>query len=145
MTFSIEEKGDLKIANRIGNNLILTRSGVFPLKEKDDPSIAVGASMMESDQVTGSNAAFAKARINQIQALPNPKIISERSELIDGLEAYLIEAEGKDADTGNEIYVMQCVIYGPKGYYLFQAFVRKTEQRDYLQTFTAILRSFRRI
>lgn len=142
LTFKVEEFGDLKIANKMGNNIFLTRNGVFPQENPADPLVVVGASFTESWSVPGDKTSFAKNRLMQIKTIPSPKTTSEKQAKIDGLETYIIEAEGKDIDTGQDMYILQGILFTADGYYILQGLVDLSAKPQYAPVFTSVLSSF---
>ena len=145
LTFRVKESGDLNVANKMGNNIFLTRNGVFPLKVKGDPLVIVGSSITQSWSVPGNKKVFAMNRLAQTEILLSPKMMSGKTTKIDGLNAYLIEAEGKHKDTGEMLYIMQCLLFTSDGYYIFQGIVNSTDKEKYHSVFISILNSFNRI
>ena len=145
LTFRVKESGDLHIANKIGNSIVLTHNGIFPPKSKGDPVVIIGSSITQSWSVPGNKKEFAKKRLAQTVILLNPKVTSEKRTKIDGLDAYLIEAEGKDKYTGEKLYIMQCLLFTSNGYYIFQGVVNSLDKEKYHSVFTSILNSFQRV
>lgn len=143
LTFTVEEVGDLRIATRIGNNVLLSRKGVYPDKSPGAPMITIGSSLSENWEVPGNKRAFARARLSQIDVLTRPKISSEELVTIDGISGYLIRAEGTDRDTAGNLYAEQCILFTDHGYYISQALVGAEHKAAYEPRFRKVLESFK--
>ena len=143
-TFRVSESGSLKFANKMGNNVFLTENGVFPRKEKGAPLVIVGASVTHDWQVPAEKALFSNQRLKQTKVLRSPKLIEEKEIKIDGLDGYLIFAEGTDRDTGSAMYVEQCLLFTSEGYYIFQALVDQERMDEFKLDFSEIMQSFKR-
>ena len=145
LTFKVKEDSDLYIAGKVGNSLLLTRNGELPQKNVGEPKVVVGSSVTQGWEVPGDRGIYAKSRLNQTQILTAPKVIVEKEVEIDGLEGYLIEAEGKHKETGEMLFIMQCLLFTSDGYYIFQGMVDSSEKPKYQPVFGSILSSFSRI
>lgn len=144
LSFEVAESGILKFAQRIGNSLLLTEDAVFPQKKPGAALVVVGASLSQNWVVPSTGRSFALQRFNQIDVIRAPKVTDEAKVEIDGMEGYWIQAVGVDKDTGQGMYIEQCVLFTTDGYYLFQAMVDEARKGNFIESFGEILRSFRR-
>ncbi len=144
LTFKIKEDGELNFATKIGNNILLTRKGTFPQKRVDAPLVIAGVSMTSSWNIPEDKKKFAENRLRHTKILVSHKIVSGKEIKIDGMDGYLIEGEGKDKDTLEALYIMQCILFDSGGYYIFQGMVGSNDSKKYRSSFTTILNSFKR-
>lgn len=144
-TFRVEEAGDLKFANKMGTTLILSRNGVFPQRETGTPAILVGSSITEGWDVPKDKGAFARQRLHQTATLKQLEILAEKEIKLNGLDGRLIDAVGRHKDSGERIFIRQCVLFTKAGYYIFQAMVGFDEKDAYDSVFNEIMDSFRRL
>jgi hypothetical protein len=63
---------------------------------------------------------------------------------LDGLEAYELEANATDAQTGRPIRIYQTIAPDPGGYYIIQGIVSLTRATAVVPEFKAVTRTFRR-
>lgn len=146
LSFHVDEAGSLAVAESIGNNLFLTEGGVYPLASEGDPLVVVGASFDPALGRIKDQKALAHKRLSQTKVLSSVKVEAEQSVTIDGLEGYLIYAQGVDADTGAELYLEQCLLFDESGYYyLIQAMVESGRKEELQNAFAAIRNSFKRV
>jgi hypothetical protein len=142
-TFRVSESGSLKFANKIGNNVLLTEDGIFPQKEKGAPVVIVGASITQGWQIPSEKRLFSNHRLKQTNALMSPVIVIEEISIkINGLDGYLIYAEGVDKDTNKAMYIEQCLLFTDDGYYIFQALVDQGRSEEFKSHFSEIMQSF---
>jgi hypothetical protein len=143
LTFRVSESGSLKLAKKMGNNIVLTQNGVFPQKSIKEPFVVVGASMSEKWKMPTDIKEFSHQRLKQIAILKSLTIIKETKIKIDNLDGFLIYAEGTDKKMGADMYVEQCLLFTNDGYYIIQAMVGKNQKKKYSSTFYNILQSFK--
>ena len=120
-TFRVSESGSIKFANKMGNNVFLTENGVFPQKEEGAPLVIVRASISQDWKIPTEKRKFSNQRLRQTKVLLSPTVIEERNIEIDGLDGFLIYAEGVDKESGGDMYIEQCLLFTSDGYYIFQA------------------------
>lgn len=145
LTFRIKEYGDLKIVKKIGNNILLTRNGQFPIESAGDPMVFMGSSISQGWSIPGDKKEFARNRFEKTEIVVKPKVTAEKKAEVDGLSGYMIEAVGNHKETDQKLFVMQCMLFSPDGYYIFQGIVNFMEKEKYNSIFASIVKSFTRI
>lgn len=140
LTFRVKESGSLKIANKVGNNLMLSVDGVIPLKNKSDPIVVVGASMSEDLKIPDVKL-FSHRRLTKTKGLKNLEVLEEKGVKIDGLDGYFISAKGDGAEGIR--YVEQCILVNDDGYYIFVAMAEAGQREKLKNDFRSILYSFK--
>ncbi|OAD18682.1 conserved hypothetical protein, secreted [Candidatus Thiomargarita nelsonii] len=141
VTFRVSEKGKLKISKKIGNSIVLSLNGDFPVRSKDDPLVIVGSSITEAWNITNKKA-YARERLKV--SIKIIEILKEEDVLIDGLEGIKIIAKGQDMKTNHYRLVYHALLYTKDGYYIFQGFSDFKERNEYEAIFGDILESFKR-
>jgi hypothetical protein len=143
LTFRIKETGGLRIATKMGNNLVLTLYGKFPTVAPTDPVFIAGASLTENYTIP-EHALFANKRLKQTQSIKNLEVISEGAVNIDNLKGWKILAKAVDLKTDITMFVYQVLLFNQEGYYIFQGYVDYDEMDKYKEIFETISQSFKR-
>jgi len=143
LTFEISGAGDMKIATKMGNNVILTVSGDFPPKSREEPMVAVGASVSEDWKVPNQKE-FAMERLKLSDFAKGITVLKEEGVTLSGLPGRTILATGSDMQTGKEKFIYHTLLYTEDGYYLFQGVCPLKDKSKFQGIFHKILQSFKR-
>jgi hypothetical protein len=142
LNFTVSEKGDMKLAKRVSNLLIFTRSGSVPKKDIDDSYFIVGPGVnkIETDNPEG----FARSYILENDSVTGIEIEQSNKMTIDSLNGYEIVARGKDKKSGQPMVIYQTVLFVGQDFY-FMIGVSSDRQREaYLTIFREMAGSFKR-
>lgn len=142
LTFTFAEKGELKLAKRIVNALIFTKSGIFPSRALDDPMFIIAPTLSNVD--IDDKEEFAKARVSQTATITNIEIEKLSQIGLDDLNGYEIIATGKDVESGQPMVIYQTILFEDLGYYLMQGLISEKQSQTYLPAFKDMARSFKR-
>lgn len=142
LTFTISNSPKMKFANRMGNNITMTKDGSFPVKNETDPILIAGASISQ-DLVIDNKKSFAIKLVQKIATLKNIEIEEIKNIKIDNLPGYEITARGTDKYHGETNYAYQVILFGDTDYYLIVGIVTADEKADYLPTFRQVAKSFK--
>lgn len=142
LTFRVSPTNDMKVAKVVGNNVLLSKGGVFPAKGIETPIMVVGASASRGLSIPGRKA-FAEARLQKIATLKDVRPTSTAPITIDGLDGIESVGDATDIDTGTAAVVYQVVLFDADGYYGIQGIASKQQGEAQLQTFKQIARTFR--
>ena len=142
LNFTFTEKGEIRLAKRIANSLLYTKSGVFPSKAVDDPLFIIGQALSKLD--IENKEQFAKSRLSQMATITDVEIEQLSQVTVDNLSGYEIFAKGNDKESGRSMFVYQMVLYEDQSYYIMQGLVSSKHGQTYLPVFQEIARSFRR-
>ncbi|HET6889688.1 MAG TPA: hypothetical protein VFH31_01190 [Pyrinomonadaceae bacterium] len=142
LNFTFTEKGEIKLAKRIANSLLYTKSGIFPSKAVDDPLFIIGQTLSKLD--IDDKEQFAKSRLSQTATITEIEIERLSQVTVDNLSGYEILAKGNDTESGNSMVVYQVVLYEDRSYYIMQGLVSAKHGQTYLPVFKEMARSFRR-
>lgn len=140
LTFRVEEAGKFQIAKAMGNMVILTEEGVFPIAEPNDPFVVVAASLTEDWQAPEDLQKFATRRLKQTQEFGNCEIDSLEDWQHPKMRGVLAKASGGGED--GERRLMQGLLVSEDGYYLLQAFCHGEEPEKFEEQFQKIFDSF---
>jgi hypothetical protein len=143
LTFRVSPTNDMKVAKVIGNNILLSKGGVFPAKGIETPLMVIGASASRGLSIPDRKA-FAEARLQKIATLKDIRPTNTAPITIDGLDGFESVGDAADVDTGTAAVVYQVVLFDANGYYGIQGIASKQQGETQLQTFRQIARTFRR-
>ncbi|BAU65411.1 hypothetical protein STA3757_27960 [Stanieria sp. NIES-3757] len=142
LKFTLEETGDLKLAQRLGNSLIYTKNGVFPVKSINDPLFVVAPSVAPQYQELED---FAHQRLFKTDNLTEIEIETGNKIVINNLDGYEIIAVGKDIRFKNPVAIYQVILSDQNAYYyLMQGQVDTRYNSQYLPIFKKLARCFQR-
>lgn len=143
LTFTVQPAGDFKIAKVLGNTMILTRHGEFPVKEPGQPVYLVGASASRGLPIPDRRA-FAVDRFQKIVAISEVTAGEPKGISIDGLDGLQIVGSGTEQRSNVRMAVHQVMLFDEDGYYLLQGMAAEDCRDEYLAVFSKIAESFRR-
>ena len=142
LDFSVSEKGDLRLAQRLVNSLLYTKGGIFPSEDVDDPAFIVGQSLSKIG--VDKKEEFAKSRILQTATITEIEIEQSNQITIDGLSGYEVVARGKDTKSGQVMLIYQIILFEDQSYYILQGIVSGKQRETHLPTFKEMAGSFKR-
>jgi hypothetical protein len=143
LPFTLEEKGALKISNRVANALLLTEGGLQRVLQPGEPLLVAAASLSEVD--LGDLAAFAEARLRQTEQLTGPWTSSGRGVELEGLAGWELEGQATEKKSGQVLAFYQLVVAdGPRNYLIVQAMVDPARAAELLPQFRAVGYSVRK-
>lgn len=142
LNFTFTEKGEIRLAKRIANSLLYTKSGVFPSTALDDPLFIISQALSQLD--LDDKEQFAKSRLSQTATVSDIEIEQLSQVTVDSLNGYEILAKGNDRESGNSMLIYQMVLFENQSYYIMQGLVSSKQRPTYLPVFKEMARSFRR-
>ncbi len=142
LTFTISNSPKMKFANKMGNNVTMTKDGSFPAKNETDPILIAGASISQG-LVINNKKSFAIKRVQQIATLKDIKIMDIKKITIDNLLGYEIMAKGTDKKLEGTNYVYQLILFGESDYYMILGMVTAADKTEYIPTFRQIAMTFK--
>ena len=143
LPFALEPGSRLKIARRMGNMLLLNRSGTMMPAAAGEPLYVVGASL--SEVAIGDLQRFAEQRARQTAEIANLRSLSGRRLKVDGLDAYEIVADASDLRSGQPLRFYQAIALDGGGYFMFQGLAGVGSAAEYVGEFRRLTDSFRRL
>ena len=142
ITFRVKETNSLKIANKMGNNLILTLNGVFPKLDKEEPSSIVAASYFTTDDISDYTN-FTKERLFKSGHLKGVRIIYQKKLEINGIASVNLIASATDIKTKEDRFLHFTMIYTDDSYYIIQSECSLSDQKLYQIEFEQLMNSFK--
>lgn len=141
--FSVEAQGGLKLAQqRLLNTLLYTVDGIVPAQSVEQPLFVAGMSI--SQQLILNPKEFSERRVFATESVVSIGVVDAQPVMIDGLSGYEIVTQGKDRATGQPVTLYQVTLFDETIYYVMQGLIGGRRATDYLGTFRAMARSFKR-
>lgn len=142
LPFHVDAGSRLKVAQRMGNTLVLTPSGSMARTSAQEPLYVIGPSVGRAPLDNLQH--FAEQRAQQTVEISGLRAMRGRNLKVDGLEAYEILADANDLRSGLPLRFYQVVAPDPGGYFIFQGLVGSDIAAEYLPEFQRLTASFRR-
>lgn len=140
--FAIKPVAPFKYAHALGQTLVLTPEGEFPLKDPQTPSLVVGLSVTLGP-IPGDHRAYAEQRIRQVANIKDTRIERSKPIKIAGLDGYATVATGTHApgnDAPRTLY--QVMLFDPDGYALILGSTPTQSRRTTLPIFERMAKTF---
>ena len=143
LTFQVEEAGKFRVAEVMGNTIILTEEAVFPMEEPGAPVVVVSASISEDWAGPDDLLAFATKRAKETKGFEKSEIVSSEKWAHAGLEGVVTRATG-GGDDGDR-FLQQGLLLSDDGYYILQALCQEDDRVDLKVSFRKIFDSFKTV
>lgn len=143
LAFRVTPSGELRLAKRVGNVLVLSETGEIDPGEPGQAILAVGGSLSDVD--VGSLKDFSMDRAARTDHFTRLRNVSGRELKIDSLPGYELVAEANDVKTDKPVGLYQVILVDGRTYYLAQGFVESGRARDLLPVFRGVTSTFRRV
>jgi hypothetical protein len=148
LTFSFQPAGDLQIAGRVSNTVMLTKHGVKPPIPAADPLMVLGSALSTRGssfaQLSGENlAAFSRLRLRQTTQVTGLTETSGTLKTLAGQPSFELVATGYDLKTRTPLTVYQVIVSTNETYYILQGLVSQTSAPKYLPIFRAVADSLK--
>jgi hypothetical protein len=142
LSFSVNLEAPFEIAKVMGNNLLISPNGQFPVKDDNIPIMVVGISVAEDLNIENRKK-FAERRIQKTPTVKNITIQQSTPTTIGLLTGYSTIAEGKSENTAKPMTIYQVLLYDSSGYCLIQGVTPSAKKEEYLPIFKEVAKSFR--
>lgn len=143
LLFRVSPTEKLKLARRVSNMLMLTESGTTGSVGPDEALYVVGNSV--GDAGISNLQAFAEARARQTAQLKDIRNVAGGVTKVDGLEAYELVADARDASTGTAMKLYQVIMPDVGGYFIVQGQISARRAGELLPEFRRVTATFRRV
>ncbi len=143
LIFGIEPAGKLKIARRVGSNLLFSKDGIFPPRSPTEPILTIGPSMSK-DMAIPDKKDFSVQRVKAVTALRNVAVTEVTPITIDGLRGYEILATADDKKSGTKLIVYQVTLFEKTDYFMMLGLAPGSEKKTYVSVFRATTKTFKR-
>lgn len=128
-------------AKTIGQTLILSPGGKFPLKDENMPFMVLSLSTVKELAIPDKRA-FAESRVIQTATIKNIKVDKSSPVKIGTLSGFTTLAEGKGEYASTPLTIYQVVLFDVSGYYLILGVVPLANKDMYLPIFEKIAKTF---
>ena len=142
LAFVVAPSEPFAIAKVIGQNMILTPGGRFPVVSEQDPILVVGRSV--SAPAAADRKAFAEHRIRKTARVSDVMIERTSPVVIDGLSGFVTHATAVGQGAATPLTLYQVILFEPGGYYVVQGVSPAVTQAEHLPLFEAMATSLRR-
>jgi hypothetical protein len=142
LQFRVTPTSRLKVAGRVNNLLALSETGTMTPAKSDAPLYFVGHSF--GPAAIADLREFSAARLGQTTRTRGITDITGRRTMLDGLEAYELEANATDAGSGRPVHIYQVIAPDSGGYYIIQGFVSPARAAEVVSEFKRVTATFRR-
>jgi hypothetical protein len=141
LPFRMTPTATLKLARRVSNMLMFTESGTPGTPGATEALYIAGHSIGQGH--IGDLRAFSETRARQTTAARGVTNFSGRTLLLEGLDAYELEADASDARSGRAMRLYQVIIPDQTGYFILQGFIRADRAAEIVPEFKALTARFR--
>jgi hypothetical protein len=141
LPFRMTPTATLKLAQRVSNMLMFTESGTPGTPGATEALYIAGHSIGQGH--IGDMRAFSETRATQTTAARGVTNVSGRTRLLEGLDAYELEADASDARSGRAMRLYQVIIPDETGYFILQGFIRADRAAAIVPAFKALTATFR--
>jgi hypothetical protein len=131
----------MKITKVIGNNMLLSKGGVFPAKGTETPVMVIGASASKGLEILDRKL-FAAERMQKISSLENIRLNVTDAVRIDGLDGFESLGVATDVESGSAVEVYQVILFDEDGYYVIHGITSEQVGAAQLPIFRQIAGSF---
>ena len=141
LAFTVTPVDPFGVAHVMGQNMVLTDRGQFPVGESD-PLMVFGLSASEGMVVSGQES-FALERFSQVAGVEKITIQETETVTIDGLSGISTTATGVGAELKTPLTIYQVMLFDGDGYCLIQAITPSRSADTYLPLFKQIANTFK--
>jgi hypothetical protein len=141
LTFRAQGTERLRLATRVGQNLLFTESGALG-GTPEQALLVVGPSF--SDVALDDLEAFSKARAGRIDQVRDLRAVSGRPLDVDGLSGWELLAEATDRKSETALRVYQLVLRDGSRYFMVQGLVGREREQPWVEEFRKVAASFKR-
>jgi hypothetical protein len=142
LKFTVKPVAPFQIAKVIGQSMILTPDGHFPLKNENIPfmilELSAAEKLVASDQKT-----FAELRLSKRAAITKITVNQSIPVKIGDLSGYETMAKGEGKDAATPLTIYQVLLFDTSGYCVILGVTPSTNKTTYIPVFKKIARSFK--
>ena len=142
LSFTAKPMAPFQVAKVLGQNMILSPDGRFPVQDEKVPFMILGLSVSENLSVSDRKA-FAERRITKTATVNTIRVNQSTRVKIGDLSGYTTTASGEGADAGTPLSIYQVVLFDTSGYCLIQGITPSAEKSTYMPVFENIAKTFK--
>lgn len=142
LSFTAKPMAPFQVAKVLGQNMILSPDGRFPVQDENVPFMILGLSASEN-LVVSDRKAFAEHRITKTATVKTISVNQSAPVTIGDLSGFTTTANGEGADAGTPLSIYQVLLFDTSGYCVIQGVTPSTKKNTYMPVFEKIAQTFR--
>lgn len=142
LKFSVTPAIPFKQAKILGQSVVITPGGQFPIIDENIPVMVAGLSAQKNINIKDRKA-FVEQRIVQTNAVTGVTVQQTKAMKINKHDAMETMAQGKSSKTGQDITIYQVTIFKDGAYAIVQGLLPSAKKSMYLHRFQETAKSFR--
>lgn len=141
LSFTVMPSPPFEIAKIMGQTLIMSVNGEFPVKDENLPFMILALSP-NKDNVISDKKAFAENVVKQTATVKNITIQRTEPIKIDSLMGYAIVAEGIGGKEKTPLTLYQVILYDPVGHSAILGLTPSAKRDVYMPIFEKVAKTF---
>lgn len=141
LVFSATPVAPFQVAKVMGQSMIFSPNGQFPVKDERVPFMILTLSL--EDLAIPDQMAFAESRVTKIATVENLVVDQTTPITIGDLPGYATTARGEKVATATPLTIYQVVLFDASGYCLILGITPSEEKSTYLPVFEEIAKTFK--
>ena len=141
LPFQIKPTSRLKLAQRVSNMIMLTESGTIGSPGSTEGLYLAGHSIGQG-QISDLRS-FSERRAAQTTLTKDVRNFAGRGILVDGLDAYELEADATDTRSGAPLRLYQVIVPDATGYFILQGLAGSECASELFNEYRTVTASFR--
>lgn len=142
LRFSVTPSPPFKVAKVIGQNMILSPNGRFPVKNENVPLMVLGLSVSKNLAISDKKT-FSEQLVRKIAIVHKIRVNHSLPVTIGDLSGYVTTAKAEAKDTGAPLTIYQVLLFGTSGYCVMQGITPSVDTKTYMPVFEKIAKSFK--
>ena len=142
LTFVATPVAPFEVAKVIGQAMVLSPDGRFPVKDENVPFMILGMSASEG-LVIANQKAFAERRIKKAATIENITVEEITPITIGPLSGYATTAKGIGEGEDTPLTIYQVILFDQSGYSMIQGITPTAQKDTYVPLFEKIAKTFR--
>lgn len=142
LAFVVTPVVPFEVAEIIGQSMILSPNGLFPVKDENIPMLVLGLSVSEG-VIPADRKAFAERRVTQFASVKSITVDHTDPITVGPLTGYATTAKGIGERAATPLTIYQVLLFDPSGYCVIQGTTPTAQKDTYLPIFEQVARSFR--
>jgi len=142
LSFTAKPMAPFQVAKVLGQNMILSPDGQFPVQDENVPFMILGLSASEN-LVVSDRKAFAEHRITKTATVKTISVNQSTPVKIGDLSGYTTTANGEGADAGTPLSIYQVLLFDTSGYCVIQGVTPSAKKSTYMPVFEKIAKTFK--
>ncbi len=131
-----------QVAKVMGQNMILSPGGRFPLKDEHAPFMILGLSASE-DLAIADQESFAERRVSNTATVREITVGQTSPITIGHLSGYATTANGVGEDAATPLTIYQVLLFDESGYCVIQGITPTAQRKTYVPIFQQVAKTFK--